>query len=143
MMSIQEGTQVLITHIRQSHPPRTLDGIPPLNFFAEQPILNTWKGSRCQRHCQISEKNVLNCVSYVSSSLTCLTCPWALRSLVPCMSSCLTIPHVYSDLLNYNNNYYNNNINTQHNNNNNNNNTHHNNIATIIIMIMRCLTNIS
>ena len=46
MTSLQEGTQVPVTHIRWSHPAKTFDGSHPLNVFAEQPILNTWKGLR-------------------------------------------------------------------------------------------------
>ena len=56
MTSLPQGTQVPVTHVRRSHPAKTFDGSHPLNVFAEQPILNIWKGSRCQRHCQISEK---------------------------------------------------------------------------------------
>ena len=56
MTSIQEGTDVPVTHVGQSHPAKTCDSSHPLNAFAEQPILNARKGSGCQRHCQISEK---------------------------------------------------------------------------------------
>ena len=70
MTTIQEGTQVCITHVGQSHPAKTFNGSHPLNVFAEQPILNAWKGSRCQRHYQISEKGSTNIVygSNVSTS---------------------------------------------------------------------------
>ena len=54
MTSIQEGTQVSVTHVGQSHPAKTFNGSHPLNVFAEQPILNSWEGSGCRRHCQIS-----------------------------------------------------------------------------------------
>ena len=43
MTSLQEGTQVPITHARPSHPAKTFDGCHPLNVFAEQPILNAEK----------------------------------------------------------------------------------------------------
>ena len=56
MTSIQEGTQVAVTHVGQSHPAKTFNGSHLLNIFTEQPILNAWKGSGCQRRCQISEK---------------------------------------------------------------------------------------
>ena len=56
MTSVQEGTQVPVTHVGLSHPAKTFNGSHLLNVFAEQPILNAWKGSGCQRHCQISEK---------------------------------------------------------------------------------------
>ena len=62
MTSIQEGTQVPVTHVGQSHPAKTFNGSHPLNVFAEQPILNAWKGSGCQRHCQISEKGPIKIV---------------------------------------------------------------------------------
>ena len=55
MTSIQEVTQVTVTHAEQSHPVKTFNGSHPLNVFVKQPILNAWKGSGCQRHCQISE----------------------------------------------------------------------------------------
>ena len=54
--TLQEGTQVPVTHIGQSHPAKTFNGSHPLNVFAEQLILNACKGSGCQKHCQISEK---------------------------------------------------------------------------------------
>ena len=54
--TLQEGTQVPVTHIGQSHPAKTFNGGHPLNVFAEQLILNACKGSGCQKHCQISEK---------------------------------------------------------------------------------------
>ena len=38
MALLQEGTQVPVTHIRQSHPAQTFDGSHLLNIFAEQPI---------------------------------------------------------------------------------------------------------
>ena len=53
-------TQVPVTHIGQSHPAKTFNSSHPLNVFAEQLILNTWKGSGCQRHYQISEKGSHN-----------------------------------------------------------------------------------
>ena len=56
MTSILEVTQVPVTHVVQSHPAKTFNGIHPLNVFAKLPILNAWKGSGCQRYCQISEK---------------------------------------------------------------------------------------
>ena len=56
MTSIQEVNQVPVTHVGQSHPAKTFNGSHPLNAFAKQPILNAWKGSACQRHCQISEE---------------------------------------------------------------------------------------
>ena len=40
MTSIQEGTQVPVTHLGQSHPAKAFIGSHPLNIFAEQPILN-------------------------------------------------------------------------------------------------------
>ena len=40
MMSIQEDTQVPVTHVGQSHLTKTFNGSHPLNVFAEQPILN-------------------------------------------------------------------------------------------------------
>ena len=55
MKSLQEGTQVPITHIGRSHPSKTSNGSHPLSVFAEQLILNARKGSGCQRHCEISE----------------------------------------------------------------------------------------
>ena len=42
MTSLQEGTQVPITHIGQSHPAKTLNGSHTLNVFVEQVILNAW-----------------------------------------------------------------------------------------------------
>ena len=56
MKSLQEGTLVPVTHVGQSHPTKTFNSSHPLNVFAEQLILNAWKGSWCQRHCQISGK---------------------------------------------------------------------------------------
>ena len=56
MMTVQEGTEDPVTHIRQSHSPKTFDGSYPSNVFTEQPILNAGKGSGCQTHCHISEK---------------------------------------------------------------------------------------
>ena len=40
MTSTQEGTQVPVAHVGQSHPTETFNGSHPLNGFAEQPILN-------------------------------------------------------------------------------------------------------
>ena len=40
MTSLQEGTQVPVTHIGQSHPAKAFDGSHPLNVFAEQLNLN-------------------------------------------------------------------------------------------------------
>ena len=40
MMSLQEGTQVPVTHIGQIHPTKAFNGSRPLNVFAEQLILN-------------------------------------------------------------------------------------------------------
>ena len=40
MTSIQEDTQVPVTHVGQIHPAKTFDGSHSLNAFAEQPILN-------------------------------------------------------------------------------------------------------
>ena len=40
MTSIQEGTQVPVTHVGQSHLAKAFNGSHPLNDFAEQPILN-------------------------------------------------------------------------------------------------------
>ena len=54
--SIQEGTQVPVTHVGQSHPTKNSNGSHPLNVSAEQLILNAWEGSGWQRHSQISEK---------------------------------------------------------------------------------------
>ena len=48
--------QVPATHIGQNYSAKTCNGSHPLNVFAEQPILNAWKGSECQKHCQISQK---------------------------------------------------------------------------------------
>ena len=39
MTSVQEGTQVPVTHIWQSHPAKAFNGSHPLNVFAEQLIL--------------------------------------------------------------------------------------------------------
>ena len=57
--SLQECTQVPITYIRESHLAQTFRGSHLVNAFAEQLILNVWKGPRCQRHCQISDKGPL------------------------------------------------------------------------------------
>ena len=56
MTPIQEVTQVPVTHVGQDHLVETFNGSHSLNAFAKQPILKPWKGSRCQRHCQKSEK---------------------------------------------------------------------------------------
>ena len=37
---MQEGTQVPVTNVGQSHPAKTFNGNLPLNVFAEQPIIN-------------------------------------------------------------------------------------------------------
>ena len=59
---MQEGTGVPVTNVGQSHPAKTFNGNHPLNAFAEQSILDAWKGSGCQRHCEISEKGPTNIV---------------------------------------------------------------------------------
>ena len=41
MMSLQEGSQVLVTHIGRSYSAKTFKGSHPLNIFVEQLILNT------------------------------------------------------------------------------------------------------
>ena len=41
MTSIQEVTQVPITHVGQSHPAISFNGGHPLNVFAKQTILNS------------------------------------------------------------------------------------------------------
>ena len=56
MTPFQEVTQVPVRHIRQSHPVKTFEGSHMLNVFTEHLILNSWKASEFQRHCQISEK---------------------------------------------------------------------------------------
>ena len=56
MTSIQEVTQVPVTHAGQSHPAKTFNESHSLNVFVKKPILNECKGSGCQRRCQISEK---------------------------------------------------------------------------------------
>ena len=40
MASLQEGTQVPVTHIGQSHPAKTFSGSYPLNVFADDLNLN-------------------------------------------------------------------------------------------------------
>ena len=40
MTSLQEGTQVPVTHIGQSHPAKTFNGSHPLNVFADDLNLN-------------------------------------------------------------------------------------------------------
>ena len=58
MTSLQRGTQVPVTHLRESHPTQTFDGSQLLNVFAEQPIPDALKGPACQRRCQIPEKDL-------------------------------------------------------------------------------------
>ena len=63
MTSIQEVTQVRVTHVWQSRPGKTFNDSHPLNAFPKQLILNAWKGSACQRHFQVSKKDPRNMVN--------------------------------------------------------------------------------
>ena len=55
-------------HARRTKP--SCKNIQRSNAVAEQPILNAWKGSRCQRRCQISEK-----VSHKQAPISLSTAP--------------------------------------------------------------------
>ena len=51
-----------VIDIRWSHPAKTFDVSHLSNILTEQLILNAWRGSACEIHCQISEKGPTNMV---------------------------------------------------------------------------------
>ena len=53
---ITPGGQPGPGHVGWSHSGKTFNGSHPLDVFVQRPILNVWKGFKCQRHCQFSEK---------------------------------------------------------------------------------------
>ena len=51
-----------VTHVGQSHSAKTFNGSHLLNAIAEQPILNAWKASGCQRIAKYLKRGSTNIV---------------------------------------------------------------------------------